>query len=758
MILNKWSIIQDKYNCLENKKYETLFTLANGYRGLRGALEFSNSGQRGNFVSGVFDKHSAQVTEIVNLQDPLTINIYIENELVNIDNFDVLYFKRELNMKEGVLYTNFHVKTPIGKEVKISAERFISRADVHRWGAKYVITPVNFKGKIFIENIIDGRVINSEFDPVNKTKHFIVNGVYDLKPGIALKTQTFDNKIEVIEASVLKTANNSEGCFKTRVFGVFGELVREVYEIFVEEGYEYVVYKYGTTYTSRDTENSIYNLCVNNLDEFLREGYEAEKNNHIKKWKETWDNIDIKIEGDVDAQTGIRFNLFHLASSAYEGDDRISIAAKALHGEGYKGHVFWDTEIFMLPFFIYTMPHVAKNLLMYRYNTLDGARENAKLNGYKGAQFPWESADTGLEVTPKWGFDYDGNPIRIWTGDEEYHINSDITFAIWEYYRATEDKEFLKNYGMEIFLSTSKFWESRLEYNAEKDRYEINKVIGPDEFHEHVNNNAYTNYLAKWSINKTLELIEWMKKEDSLKFEKLCNYLGLCQQDFNKWSIIKDKIFIPVGKDGKLIEQFEGYFDLVDIKITEFDNNGMPIWPNFKGHKLHETMLVKQADVVMLMLLLPEEFDSETKKVNYEFYEKRTMHKSSLSPSMYSIMGLSVGDAHNAYRYFMKTIMTDLEDNQGNAEFGIHAASTGGAWQSAVFGFGGFSVDKEGKLNFNPWIPEKWNELSFNIKWKESKINVSITHNSIKITSTETISVKVFGKEYIVDKEIYLKI
>ncbi|WP_427340305.1 glycoside hydrolase family 65 protein [Caloranaerobacter sp. DY30410] len=745
-----WFIEQNDYDVKDSPKYETIFTLANGYRGLRGWLEFSNYGFCGNFIAGVFDKSDAQVIEIVNSQNPLVFNLYVDDELLDIGRCEILNFKRYLDMKDGILYTDVEIKTSKGKITKICAKRFVSKKNVHRWGVEYKITPINYSGKIYVENVIDGTVTNGNYHPVDKVKHIMVKERYDLNPGIALETRTMDQGIEIIEGTVIKVLDDT--ILKNRKYGVFGEKVRELLELRVEKGKEYTLQKFGTTYTSRDTDDNLINILTNEIKNFYEQGLENEIKAHVKAWQEIWDKIDIEIKGDDQAQLGIRFNIFQLSSSAYDQDDRVSIAAKALHGEGYKGHIFWDTEIFMLPFFIYTQPEIARNLLMYRYNTLDGARKNAKLNGYEGAQFPWESADDGLEVTPKWGVDYDGNPVRIWTGDEEFHINSDIAFGIWEYYRATKDKDFLINYGMEILLETAKFWISRVEYNVDMDRYEINRVIGPDEFHEHVNNNFYTNYLAKWNIEKTLELVEWLKREDIKVYEDLLNKLDIKEEDFKEWKVVKDKIYIPYSEDGKLIEQFEGYFDLKDIEITQYDENGMPLWPDLQGYKLGQTQLIKQPDVVMLMLLLGNEFDKETKRINYEYYEKRTMHKSSLSPSMYSIMGLTVGDTHNAYKYFMKTILTDLEDNQGNAGFGLHAASTGGSWQSVVFGFGGLHVDKEQCLCLNPWIPEHWDKLTFNIVWHESKVKVVVTQTEVRVTSTKDFVIRIYDEKLKVNK------
>lgn len=751
--MNLWEIEQNEYNPKQNKKYETIFTLANGYRGLRGVNEFSNEGWKGNFIAGIYDKADADVQEIVNNPDPLSIRFFIDKESINLDKSKILKFSRSLNMKESTLNTEFEIQLDSGKIIEVKSQRFVSMNNKHLWASKYEIIPKNFSDKLIIENEIDGTTTNSANSPYNEIKHYIIKEMKDLEPGILLKSETKDTKTNVIEATTIRCSKDYENLLKNRKFKILGEKVKELYELFIKENETYVVYKYGVTYTSRDKADDI-QQAEEELNQFAFLGFEEELKKHIEEWKKIWDKIDIEIEGDEKAQIGIRFNVYQLTSCANKDDPKISIAAKGLHGEGYKGHIFWDTEIYMLPFFIYTQPDTARSLLLYRYHTLNGARQNASLNGYKGAQYAWESTDTGLETTPKWGKDYLGNPVRIWTGDEEIHISADIAFSIYEYFKITNDEKFMIDYGSEILFETAKFWESRLEYNYQKDRYEINKVIGPDEFHEHVNNNAYTNYLAKWDLKKACEISKWLKEKDPIKYRKLENKLGLSQSDFEKWEKMSEKIFIPRYYDSPLIEQFEGYFNLKDYTISQWDKNKMPLWPkSVELDKINQTQLVKQADVIMLLLLLDEEFDLETKKVNYEYYEKRTMHKSSLSPSMYSIMGLKVGDTHNAYEYFIKTVMTDLEDNQGNTEYGLHAASSGGSWQSVVYGFAGLSIDKEGILSFNPWLPKLWEKLAFKVVLRNTEVFISIYKDKVIIQVTEDININIFSKTYFIEKQ-----
>ncbi|MGC8901722.1 MAG: glycoside hydrolase family 65 protein [Fervidobacterium sp.] len=743
-----WNVLRSTYTYSDNYVYETLFTLANGYLSLRGTEEFSNYTMKGTYIAGIFDKSEAQVTELVNLPDPVGIKIYLDDTPIILENVDILSYERKLEMREGFLVSKYQINVN-EKILSIESIRLVSRSHVHRFGLKYIVTPVNFSGKIIIESYIDNNTFNGLLDPLNKIQHYKICEIADLKPGIMTKVKTKDKGHEVvIVTSLLASDEKRENILKQRKYREISLSPSEVYTIFVEQGKKYTVEKYGSIYTSLETNHPLEDAKCE-VENFMMSGIENEIKLHSKHMEKIWEKIDIKIEGDEVAQKAIRFNLFHLYSCASD-NPKVSIGARGLHGEGYKGHVFWDTEIFMFPFFLYSLPEHAKNLLLYRYYTLPGARKNAQANGYKGAQFPWESADDGTEVTPKWGEDYLGNPVRIWTGEEEYHINADIAVALVHYFTVTDDEQFMKDYGVEMLMETGRFWVSRVEYNEKQDRYEINKVIGPDEFHEHVNNNVYTNYLAKWNILKAVDFYYWLKEKDTAKFEKLKTYLGLTDDEVDSWKQIAEKIYIPRKPGEKLIEQFEGYFDLEEHEITEWDENGLPIWPKTVDlTKLGETKLIKQPDVVMLMLVLPEEFTLEEMKTNYEYYEKRTMHKSSLSPSMYSIMGLKVGDTHNAYKYFMKTVLVDLEDNQGNTNNGFHAASAGGAWQCIVNGFGGMTLGNDELLEFNPWLPEHWKKLSFSINYKGTELNIEIKQENkitLEIHSSKEQSVIVKGE------------
>lgn len=566
-------------------------------------------------------------------------------------------------------------------------------------------------------------------------------------------SNTKDKLIQVCETCglVFKTGQSIK---KRRMVKIFNRKICEFITINAAEKNKIEFQKLGVTATSRDgIAEGLMSFCKRKYERFSNTGYSNEFILSKKLWNDRWQKMDVKIEGDEKAQLAIRFNLFHLVSCANIWDDRVSIAAKGLHGEGYKGHIFWDTEIYMLPFFIYTNPEIAKQLLMYRYNTLEGARENAKRKNYEGAMYAWESAVTGEETTPEWGINYKGEKERIWTGEEEVHISCDIFYGIWNYWRATEDLDFMMDYGMEMILDTCRFMANRLEYDEQNDAYTISNVMGPDEFHPHVSNNFYTNYLFKWCLKKAGELYENFKYKKQEKLFNILEKMVIGEKEITTWGKTAEKILITKSSDGRIIEQFEGYFKLEDPKITQLNESGMPEWPkSLDLSKIHETQLVKQADVLMAMYLLPEEFSIDELIDNFEYYESRTMHKSSLSPCIYSILGMAVDKHEHAYDYFMKTVLTDIEDNQGNTRDGLHAASTGGAWLSIASGFGRFYADSSDLLNFQPWIPEKWKSLEYSINWKGKRIGVRITHDSVTFSTEEDMKVKLFGREYSLEK------
>ena len=395
-------------------------------------------------------------------------------------------------------------------------------------------------------------------------------------------------------------------------------------------------------------------------------------------------------------------------------------------GFGYKGHVFWDTEIFMLPYFNITNPLLTHNMLMYRYFTLDEARKKAVNNGYKGALFAWESADTGEETTPQFVNHLKENRrIRIWCGDTEQHINCDVAYAVWKYFLTTDDKDFFLKYGAEIILETARFWSSRVEYNPKMDRYEIKTVIGPDEYHENIDNNYFTNAMAQWNIWKGIKIFNSLKDEYKLDWERITKKIKLNEEEISAWKTIADKMFINFDEKKNLFVQFDGFMDLEDINLKDYKDRTQPMDVVLGTEKINKSKISKQADVLMMFSLFRNQFSKELMKTNWDYYEPLCGHGSSLSPAVHSLIASDLCLTDEAYDYFVQAAGIDLTDKMGNTAHGLHAATAGGLIQAAFYGFAGIKITEDGFI-VNPHLPKHWESMKFKIWYKGKRTCIEI--------------------------------
>jgi kojibiose phosphorylase len=738
-----WLVEEADFDFDQANFKETIFTIGNGYQGTRGTLEEGHKGElSGTYLSGVYDHYDSTVIDQVNVPGWLPMKVWVEGNSLDAQSCTIVEHRRTLDLQTGFLHRETLFEDADGRLTRIESIRFASFANQHLCGVRLTVTPENHTAKITVESTLNAERYNLDRLPAYKSspkfhpeikwekwaksRHMEVTETKADKAGIFIETVTLDTGISIGLSSVLDSPDEAIFSGAKREY----EKVSQSSSLEPVKGKSYVFDKLVAIYTSRDLNGAeLIDKCGAVVKDAQAKGFEACLNDSRDAWREKWDACDCTVQGDAEATRALRFNIYHLLIAANENDPRANIGAKSLSGEGYKGHVFWDTEIFLLPFYIFTQPETAKALLLYRYYTLEGALENAKQNGFKGAQYAWESADTGAETTPKWTAD---GVNRIWTGEEEIHVTACVAFGILSYVTATGDRQFLRDFGAEVLYQTSRFWASRLELNETQDRYELTRVIGPDEFHEHVDNNTFTNRMAKWHLEQTAKVFTELCAEGSAVHEALCSRLGLTIEEAEKWAELAAKIYVPFDASRNLIEQFEGYFGLEDVPITEWDENQMPIYPEGHDHfSLNGTMILKQPDVIMLNYLLPDEFSDEVKAANYAFYEERTLHKSSLSPAIHSIMGIEVGDISSAHRYFERSAYVDLVNNQGNTQDGMHIASAGGTWQSLVCGFGGFRV-KHGMMTFKPWLPKQWPSIRFALKWKGKDIGVKISQDECR--------------------------
>ena len=711
-----WVICDKAFNPEELHHKETIFTIGNGYLSTRGAFEEGFSGDgRATFIHGVFDYAPIVMTELANAPDWLPFNIYLNGERFSLETGYLKNFQQTFDLRNGVLTRQVDWVSPSGWLASIRFQRFVSQANPHLQLIRCEVTP-QFEGEVEFRASLKGDTDNQGL------AHWCWVAQGKKGDAIYLCNRTRQSNIEIAAAMrLVRVHGEGDECEYWDVINT--PTVNLKSHAF--PGNQLVVDKYSATVTSRDTHATVQASisAVNSIKD-----WQTAYQDNTQAWEEEWERTDVIIEGDEEAQISLRFNLFQLLIAAPRQDDRVNIGAKTLSGFGYRRHSFWDTEIFMLPLFIYTAPNIAKNLLNYRYINLPGARAKARENGFEGAQFPWESADSGSEVTPTWVPDFTNRTkmVRIWTGETEIHISADIAYAAHKYWQITGDDAWMVDKGAELILDTARFWGSRAEWNPSKNRYQIMDVIGPDEYHEHVDNNFMTNRMAQWNMQTGLELLEWLKECAPAKAAELVDRLDLSQTRLAHWRDVIQKIYLNINADG-LIEQFEGYYQrkYVDLLAMEPRNESAQVIFGIEG--ANQTQVIKQPDVLILLYLLQQHYSHEIVQINYDFYTPRTDHSygSSLGPSIQAIMACEVGRQEEAYEHFIRAVRADLRDVRGNAGDGIHGASAAGTWQAVVFGFAGLRVTQEG-WTVNPRMPKHWKRLTFKFYHRGKQHTVDI--------------------------------
>jgi len=720
--------------------HETQLALGNGYVGSRAILEEIPPNCRpGTFFAGLYEGARSLVSELVNAPNPIDFRISIAGEKLGVTAMDIVSHKRILDMYRGILTRRTTFANARKKRFDYQSMRFFSMHDKNMAVMQIYITPLDEDASLTFSSAVDTSITNMGLVTEGEKKH--VNIVESKKIGNAysVSAKTIEKGIFIVYARqvIIKRGRKSQNA------------PHRTFTLDLKKGETACITNYLFLHTSqRGTVEQTEQFCAKAVAKNVKKGFEQLYREHCGAWKEKWKHANIEIDGDPAVERAVRFNIYHLLIAATENCDDVSIGAKALTGEGYRGHVFWDTEIFCLPFFIYTNPLVARNLLLYRYNRLGPARYIAKELGFQGAMFPWESADTGEETTPSWFKDGNGKIQRVLTMEQEHHITADIAFAVFQYYQATNDVDFLLDYGLEIMLEAARFWASRAVLNRGKKRYDIKRVIGPDEFHENVNNNAYTNFLAQWNLATAAKLCKVFQRAYPARVKALMAKINVKASEITRWRQIAAQLFIPRAKDTGVIEQFEGYFKRKKMPPPELNHNAMPLYPTAIGD-ISKTQYVKQSDVVMILFLLSDLFSLKTKKTNYAFYEKKTLHNSSLSASIHAALGAEVGEEHKAHHYLEAAAYADLKDVYGNTDMGVHAASLGGVWMACVHGFAGVRI-KNGMLTINPKLLSRWKSITCSIKFKGFDIVVHIDEKKVSLSfdskkKTERLPVRVYG-------------
>ncbi|WP_172207264.1 glycoside hydrolase family 65 protein [Lactococcus hodotermopsidis] len=737
---NLWQIEEVGFDSRYLGKTESIMALGNGYIGSRSATEEAYVGERRDtFVAGTFNKFDEnEVSELPNIPDIWWLDVIVNGEHFTLEKGAVTGFSKRLNLKNGELTRDFVWEFKTIK-LKFKFRRFISMARRHYLSNLVEIENLSAeKVSVQVRSGVNGQVTNSGSQHFNEGEKGLVDGKF-----LQMMPQTIESKIDFVFTLAHKvTAENLTARIEMGRRQIF---MNYFFEIAPNESA--VIEKRMSVRTSidNDTDNhdvaSLRELSIAEMkgidalsfDELLAESAE--------KWAEIWAKHPIVIESqDFHDQLAIRFAKYHLHVMTPAHDPHMNIGAKGMSGEGYKGHTFWDTEVFMLPYFNFTHPEIAKSLVTYRYLGLDGAHKKAAENGYLGAQYPWEAANpTDGEVTPVWGAAdiVTGQSTKIWSGFIEQHITSDVVFGVKQYIDVTGDLEFTQEKAYEILFDTAKFWGSRLEYNADKDCYEINDVIGADEYKEHVNNNAYTNYTAHWNVKYALELAAELRENEPEIFARLDDKLDLTTV-LPDLADKLDKIFLPQPTADGIIPQDDTYLSKKIIDLTKYKaKDGVDgLFHDYNLEQVNEMQITKQADVLLLMFLFEGLFDRELKLKNFEYYEPKTTHDSSLSLSTHAILSADLGKVAESYEFFKKARHIDMGGFMKSSDDGIHAASLGGIWQMTVFGYGGVRMI-DGKLRIEPHLPEAWTRLTYGFDYQGQAITVTVTHDSFVLSKAD---------------------
>jgi maltose phosphorylase len=724
--IDAWKIIERGFDPSKQKQAESIFSIGNGSFGQRANFEEKYSGDslQGSYVGGVYYPDKTRVgwwkngypeyfAKVLNSCNWIGINIEIDGEQLDINKQEVLLFHRELDMKTGTLSRKMRVRFNNGKEIEVQSLRFCSMHEEEIAAIRFTVTPLNFSGNVKFTPYLDGNVMNhdSNYDEFfwEEDSHKV-----DVKKGY-ICSKTKKTNFTVSTAMRFSFWKNDEllEIHPNNISKAF--YVENNFEHYVEKGNRYTLKKYvSIVSTISHSVLSVIPRSINNVRQAYMNGFDYLLNNHIAAWEEIWSKADIEISGDIAAQQGIRFNIFQLYQTYTGKNEKLNIGPKGFTGEKYGGATYWDTEAYCLPFYLKTAdPKVARQLLIYRYNQLDKAIENAEKLGFKNgaALYPMVTMN-GEECHNEWEITF-----------EEIHRNGAIAFAIYNYIRHTGDHSYLEKFGRPVLISIAKFWAQRFNWSDAKKAFVMLGVTGPNEYENNVNNNWYTNYIARWSIQYALEV----EQEVTPKMGS-----SLTADEKESWKHLVENVYFPVLEGTRVFLQQDNFMDKEQLCASDLPEKERPINQHWSWDRILRSIFIKQADVLQGLYLFEDHFDIETIRDNFDFYEPKTVHESSLSPCVHVILAASIGKLDKAYELYLRTSRLDLDDYNHEADEGLHITSMAGTWLSMVEGFAGIRIQDD-TLIVNPLIPNAWTKYSFQILFKNNPVIISVTKEAVHI-------------------------
>jgi len=750
---NAWSIIEEGFDPELVQSSESLFSLGNGAMGQRANFEEHYSGEtfQGSYIAGVYYPDKTRVgwwkngypeyfAKVLNAPNWIGVNVFIDGVPLDLNTCKkVKDFKRELNMKEGWYKRSFTAVLPNDIEIQANITRFLSLTLDEVGAIEYELQLVNEDVELMVQPYLDSGIKNQDSNWDDKFWN----------------TTNIDSKGNraYIEAHTMKT-NFATCTFMQSEVSVAGKsvklqkteqsetLVAHLYSSPVKKGQKLRLTKFGGYTTSRyHMASELIQAANKAIDVAEKSGFQSLLEEQKKAWSEIWEMSDITIEGDIKAQQGIRFNIFQLNQTYLGKDSRLNIGPKGFTGEKYGGSTYWDTEAYCLPFYMATKNQkVAWSLLEYRYNHLEKAIENAEKLGFKNgaALYPMVTMN-GEECHNEWEITF-----------EEIHRNGAIAFAIYNYYRFTGDYSYIPEMGLEVLIGIARFWHQRANWSAKKKKYVILGVTGPNEYENNVNNNWYTNYLAKWCIEYTIEQLHKVKEGYPIEYDRIIAHTKVTDDEVELWAEVAENMFFPRSKKHQVYLQQDGFLDKELITVKNLDMEERPINQKWSWDRILRSPYIKQADVLQGFYFFEDHFSHEELERHFDFYEPFTVHESSLSPCVHSIQAARLGRMEQAYTFYLRTSRLDLDDYNKEVEEGLHITSMAGTWMSIVEGFGGMRV-LDDKLHFTPQIPKQWKSYSFKVNFRNRIIKVMVDEKSahFHLTGNEEMSIRVNGQRVV---------
>lgn len=743
--IDPWAIIEEGFDPARNRVSESIFSLGNEYMGVRGYLDEGYSGDSlvGSYFNGLYDemKIGAHYKGIIkslrfmaNGVDWLYTRLAIDGEVLDIAKSHITDFVRKLDFQNGTLSRTFNWHLTNGKSIQVCFIRLVSMTTSYLGCQQVTFLPLNFSGAIEIRSGLDFSVIHEDqgknlWNCIQKSSS---------KPTAAILAKTLHAENRLFSSFQIKsdTELDMQSIEEDKFIGLDFSLKLEKG---IPTGFEKTVVNYAEKNTAAESDE-VWLKGLELAAAYARFNFKEVLSEQVSYWNHIWETSDIVIDGDPENQQGIRFCIFQLYQTYHGDNPGLNIGAKGLTGEAYRGLAFWDTESYCLPFYIFNNPKAAKSLLEFRYKSLAAAMERAREIDCLGACYPIATID-GTESCDLWQH-----------SNLQLHVGTAVAYGIWHYTKIVGDLEFIYSKGIEMLIQISRFYASRGQWGQRTGEFGYYGVMGPDEFQLMVNNNCYINFMAKKLFEYTLEILQEMKENQSTAFQNLVNNVGITQAELESWKHFSEKMRIPLDIETGIYEEHDGFFDMPHLDIDTIPVTDFPLYSNWSYDRLYRYDMIKQPDVLMFMFLYNQDFTLEAKQANYDYYESRCIHESSLSPSIHSIMAAEIGKHEEAFKFFEFATRLDLDNYNRNTREGLHTTSIAAAWMNIVYGFGGMRSDGD-ELIFNPSIPKAWTSYSFKILFNHSvlQLNIDQHHVQIKVINGSDVCIKVYDTPYSID-------